>query len=376
LSAECRRRGLRTIVDVSDPDRLAGQAQYDALRQIIQTECDDFILYMTRNISESACVWKVEVPAALTAFDGRNYGLLPVFRDVSPSEVRCFEPHGRRISTLAGVVVGDGCHDTAVAAAHVEVANLTLATRLRRDASVFAQRPLVLGIRTRETGVQPVEADLLLDWGEDYARSVRDLDSRSAVLSASLRDVARAIAAARVRALRITGPAHLSAGLAVGLAFHRATGCQVEVAHKESWWAASGDKAPAGVRVAAHQLDAAAADVVVVLAVSRPEIGGDVEASIGDLGSRVGGRLVIQPAGGAGRETVLSGSHARGIIAATTEVLIRCKTDWGTRGVTHVFLATPFALAALLGHALNGFGPLALYEPAAGGRYVRVLTLD
>ncbi len=69
LSAECRRRGLRTVVNVSDPERLIGQAQYDALRHIIREECDGFILHVTREIEDSACVWNVEVPAALEAFD-------------------------------------------------------------------------------------------------------------------------------------------------------------------------------------------------------------------------------------------------------------------------------------------------------------------
>lgn len=47
LSAECRKRGLQTIVEVSDPDRLSGKAQYDELRRIIKEECDGSILYFT-----------------------------------------------------------------------------------------------------------------------------------------------------------------------------------------------------------------------------------------------------------------------------------------------------------------------------------------
>jgi len=50
------------------------------------------------------------------------------------------------------------------------------------------------------------------------------------------------------------------------------------------------------------------------------------------------------------------------------------RSERGTQGVIHVFMAAPFSLAVLLGHALNGFGRLCLYEPTASrDGYVQVL---
>ena len=103
LAHACHQRGVQTILDVSDPGALAGSAQLDAIRTQIRDGSSGLILYFSRNITGSAVVWKVEVPAALDAVDRGNYVLMPVFRDLRPSDALSVLPHGPRLAAMAGV---------------------------------------------------------------------------------------------------------------------------------------------------------------------------------------------------------------------------------------------------------------------------------
>jgi hypothetical protein len=117
--------------------------------------------------------------------------------------------------------------------------------------------------------------------------------------------------------------------------------------------------------------------LLLALALSRPEVVRDADRTAADLGLPLGGRVVIEPEAGASRESIESAAHARGMVRATVDALMRVRADWGIRGSIHLFLATPFALATLLGHSLNAFAPLALYEPGPDhGECLRVLTLS
>lgn len=379
LSRECRRRGLRTIVDVSDPDRIAGQAQFDGLRNIIRDDCDGFILYATRSIVESPCIWNVEVPAALDAFDRGGFDFIPVFRDLSSADAAVLEPYGRRIAALGGVIVrtdGDRGDDDRVAAAHIEIANIAVQARLRRGFAPRAAGTITIALRTRVSGVQPAEANLVLDWVEDYEQVLSGQIVNDGRLEGALRDVSRAVATTGARVVRLCGPGHLSAALAVGRAFARAAGFQFEAAQREEWWAADGEVTRPSVRIAAQQLDPRKPDLIMVVAISRPEIVRDADAAVGTLGLAVGGRIVIQPESGPGRNALQSSADARAIVRDATDALLRARADWGSRGAIHIFMAAPFAFAALLGHALNAVRPICVYETTiTGNGYARVLSL-
>lgn len=375
LSAALRRRGIRAIVDVSDPERMAGQGQYDELRRIIREDCDGFVLHVTSNMPESACIWNVEVPAALDAFDHGDYYFLPIFRDIAPSDVGGLQPHGRRISALGGVVISSPADDHSIGAAHRDAANLVLRAGLRGRARRDDSEAVILGVQTRRTGTRATDANLLLDWTDDYEQLPAENAAGAPLVEEALSDLSRALSAEAVKALRLMGPAHLSAGLAVGYTFHRATGVRLEVEQREDLWSADGNQATPDIQIATQQLDTGASDILLIIAVSRPELIRDADAAAGELGLRIGGRIVVQPEAGPRRDAIRSDAHARGIVAAVTTALMQARAAWGIRGVTHVFLSCPLGLAALLGYSLNGFGPLALYESVQPRGYRRVLIL-
>lgn len=362
LSTELRRRGLRTRVDASDPEQIAGQPQYDALRRMIADECDGFVLYLTRNVAESSCIRSVEIPAALAALDRSGFTFVPIFRDLSPADARRLEFQGPRIAALGGIVVPQTGNITALRTAHVDAANTILGAAIKRYSQRGADEHLMVGLRTRATGANPETVDLLLDWAEDYERALAGDAPASEALRAALGDITRAVAGAGFRGIRVVGPAHLSAGLAVGYAFPRPSGFRLEAEYQQTWWSATGNEEPADVEVSRTQLDPGAPDLLLTLALSRPEIVGDVDAALGALDLPITGRVVMRPVAGPGRAAVRSAAHARGIVRAVTDTLMQIRADWGVRGRTHIFMAAPLPVAILLGHALNSFGPLRVYE--------------
>ncbi len=271
------------------------------------------------------------------------------------------------------MVVANGAEGVRIG--HIELANAVLVARLRRWFKDVPERVLGLAVRTRESGVQDGDADLTLDWADDH-KDILAGRSTEERLARALDDLSRAVSSSGIRALRISGPAHLSAGVALGYSFNRATGHLLEVAHRNEWWNADGSVTPPRLRIVRQQLDPGASDLLLTIALSRPELVSDADRAIGSVGRPIGARIVVEPEGGAGREAIESPAHSRGIVRDVTNALMAARADWRTRGAIHLFLATPLAFASLLGHSLNGFGPLWLYEPRPGHQeYVRTFIL-
>ena len=382
LSAECRRRGIRTIVDVSDPEALEGQSQFDAIRELIRRKCGGFIPYMTHDVPESSCIWNVEIPAALESLDRGGFIVLPVFRNISPSEAKSYRPHGPRLSAVSGVQVGlpdgiDSAEEKArLRAVHREVATTALGSYLDLHAEEIGSDGLEIGITSRETGRKSYESRLLVDWAAEYDSLADGEDVDSTVVLSALHDLRRAVAKVNPARVRLLGPGHLSAALALGHAFHRATGISFEVAVDDAVWAVDGELGEAHVRIASTQVDPGHSEVVLIVGISRPEIVPDVDAALEGLNIDLGGRIVVVPAAGAGRQSVAGAPHARAIVRSTVDTLMNARAKWGTGGRVHIFMACPFPLAALLGHSLNGFGHIRTYEKVDGAaRYCRALDL-
>jgi len=360
-------------VDVSDPEATAGQSQLDELRRIIQNDCDGFILYLTKNVTDSACVWNVEVPAALHSWDTGSVAFHPFFRNVSPSGAKLMVPHGARVAAIGGVDASEAGDDSSLLqAAHSQMANDALGAALLRWAA--DEEPLTIGIRTRESGTHP-PTDLLLDWIQDFDSLALGDGIAGRSLRDALADTARVLGKVGTRFVRVSGPAHLSAGIAVGYTFRGPTGYRLEVTQGVSVWGAEGPKASADMRIVTQQIDPSQPDVLLIVGLSRPELIRDADTAAAALRLPVGGRVTVEPAAGASRDAVRSDEHARGIINDLTTQLMNSRARWGTRGTLHIFIASPLGFAVLLGHALNGFAPLALYEPSALGGYVRTIEL-
>lgn len=356
LSAALKRYGLRTVVDVSDPEIVSGQYQFDALRRTIRDECSGLVLYASREVSESSTIWHVEIPAGLEALDQRTYMFMPVFRDVSPDEFRELPPHGRRIAALGGhvMLVGPTPDDALLLQQHQECAIEVLKCKLAQEISEQAS----VSLRTRQGGVSVGRTDLVLDWTADFDAGFQVGRPAENVWSA-LQSVSQVLAERSISKIEVRGPAHLSAAIAVGYAFHRAKGFQLVADQRGALWSASGPGEPRPLRITGRQLSPGSPDLGLILAISRPEIKQSAEAS---LPTGIGGVVTVDPEEGAHRESIGGEGVARYVVDEVVSALMKFRSEWRTLGRTHVFISAPFALSVLLGHSLNGFGPLTLYE--------------
>jgi len=356
LSTALKRYGIRTVVDVSDPEIVSGQYQFDALRRTIRDECSGLVLYASRELADSPTIWHVEIPAGLEALEQRTYMFMPVFRDVTPHEFQEFPPHGRRIAALGGKVLllGPEPDDSLLSEAHHECATEVLKCKLTQEISEKAS----MSLRTRQGGVSVGRADLVLDWTTDFEASFL-ADRPAENVWHALQSVSHFLAERSISKVEVRGPAHLSAAVAVGYAFHRAKGFQLVADQRGDLWSASGPRDPRPLRISGRQLSPGSPDLALILAISRPEI---KQAAEGSLPSTIGGVVTVEPEGGAHRESIAGEGEARHVVDEIAATVMKYRSDWGTIGRTHIYISAPFALSVLLGHSLNGFGPLTLYE--------------
>lgn len=363
LAESCRLRGLRVFLDVSDPAGIAGPSQFDALRRLIREDSSGMLIHVTKDIVDSACIWEVEVPTGLERADREpGFPLIPFFRDESPTRVReSMRPHGPRLAAPSGVVAippaGTAANDevTFLDRKRAEAACLLLQRLLDRD-----ERSLEIFVQTRQIGPQTAGADLLLDWRLAYPDEVPS-PAGCAAIELAITDLASVLGRTSARHLRIAGQAHLSAAVLLGGHFHRAAGFGLDVSQQGDIWASAGSVVDPALQITRQQLDPSHRDISLVVGISRPETIPSVERALGNLGVMLGGRITAQPAGGAARDVIPSAEYARGVIQTVTSALMKARADWGA-GPTHLFISAPFALAVLLGHGLNGLGPVHVYE--------------
>lgn len=363
LADSCRLRGLQVFLDVSDPAGIAGPSQFDALRRLIREDSSGMLIHVTKDIVDSACIWEVEVPAALERADREPaFPLIPFFRNESPTRVReSMRPHGPRLAAASGVVAippaATAANDQAtfLDRKRAEAACLLLQRLLDRD-----ERSLEIFVQTRQIGPQSAAANLLLDWRLAYPDDVPS-PAGCAAVQLAMTDLASVLGKTPARHLRIAGQAHLSAAVLLGGHFHRAAGFTLDVTQQRKIWASVGSVVDPGLQITQQQLDPSHRDISLVVGISRPETIPTAERAIGNFGVMLGGRIIVQPARGAARDAIPSAEYARGVIRKVTTALMRARAEWGA-GPTHLFISAPFALAVLLGHELNGLGPIHVYE--------------
>jgi hypothetical protein len=385
LAATLRLRGLQVFTDLSDPSALTGASTFDALRRTIREDCSAFLLYVTRDIPDSSTVRDLEVVEALDAADrDPRFLLLPFYRDISPSEVRdSMAPHGLRLSAANGVVaipppgvsgVGPGAPDVGGDALHAWLeARRRDAARLLLDHVLRSTGPVArIGIQTRATGPSAGDFDLLLDWSSAYPDGHAE-PAGCASAHAAITDVVERLGRTATRRLAVFPKAHLSAGVLLGAAFPRPSGFTLDIDQNGEVWSSArqgkwqpGDAAdaaddPSFLRFVPRQLDPSSKDIALIVAISRPETVAAADAAMAAMGIKLGGRIVVEPREGASRRSIPSAAAARATAEKLAQTLMDARKAWGI-GVTHVFIAAPFALAVLIGHELNGLGPLCIYE--------------
>jgi hypothetical protein len=117
-----------------------------------------------------------------------------------------------------------------------------------------------------------------------------------------------------------------------------------------------------------------APDVALAMAVSQPEVAGDVEAFLRDQKLPVGRIIdaVISPE--PGMRSVLGGAHALRL-AQSLLPRLRRRAPHERSGTLHLFCAAPNALLFYLGQLARFLDRVVLYEYVGSGRYDRAIEL-
>ncbi len=201
-------------------------------------------------------------------------------------------------------------------------------------------------------GDEPFERRQLLDPGQ-WPR-----------IGAEIEDAAQRLRSAGTRRVVVRGAMRLPAWFAVGAAFRDVRGFETAGLQKESIWSSEDLNIPRAVQAETATLGAGpdAAVAVGVAADPTSEVSGYITAS----GLPIGSLISILPHGGPSPAAV-SDSPA----AAATAVAVRDAVRGLLRATSvahiHLFLATPGALALLLGHRWNALRPTTVYEHLGTG---------
>ncbi len=383
LAEELRLRGLRVFLDAIERARLSGQDTAEFLRRVVETESDAFLLYLTQAIIQSPYVWDLEVPAALGRRDRDvDYRVLPFFRDCRPNQVRdSMPPYGPRLAALNGVIAvppeGSSAEEIHLFLTDKrrEAARELLHAFVRRHTPVLGEggRSLRIDLFTRVAG--PANTDLTLDWRAQFPEGEPASMEAWARMQAALSDLTPVVAQLGARGIRLSGNSHLSAAVALGYAFPRPSGFSFEISQYDVWWWSIGPDVASPLEIISQQLDPSRKDILLVIAISRPEIVPEATRFATQAGVKYGGRIEAKVRGGPGPTALAGPDEARAAVRDIIRALTDARASWGS-GTVHMFVAAPFAFAVLLGHHLNACGPIQVYEHSKSrGTYVRAVTL-
>ncbi|PYP86154.1 MAG: hypothetical protein DMG65_19205 [Candidatus Angelobacter sp. Gp1-AA117] len=372
--AECLQlHGLRVFLDYSDGSELIGASYNDELRRIIEEQSEGMLLYITKGIAESSAIWNLEVPAALQHGDReQDFFIVPFFREISPAALAQMARHGARLAACNGIsaMPANGVNlNSFLAEKYTETAVFILKKMLRNKTGA-----ITLGLQTRLVSPVAADTDLFLGWCSIYPDE-RPLASGCLAAHRALKNLSGVLSKAATRRIQVQAKGHLSAGVALGAAFSRTTGFELEIEQNGQVWSSQGALEPFDLRIISNRLDANLSDICMTIAISRSETVASVDRAQEVLGIPRGGRIVIEPEVGSSRQSIPSGGCARSIAGQAASALMKARAQWGLRK-THLFISAPFALAVLIGHELNALGPIDVYEHVkTTDEYVKAFTL-
>jgi hypothetical protein len=225
------------------------------------------------------------------------------------------------------------------------------------DRCAIHARPLRVKFSTFPgSGTSHAVADLIVDWSPEFVDAAVDWT----LLQTSLTDLEEEIAAVR-RPIEVDVQARLVPAFVLGHAFPLASRIGVTAIHRDGSRWTIGSPDPTKVAVSRSKLDDGNGAVAVV----EVSLARDVTASVASAVER----LRLQP-GWSARLTFADGIETvdpfvAGAASASFGQVLRDLRDVGVRHA-HVFIATPAALALLLGASVNVGPEMTLYHTTAG----------
>jgi hypothetical protein len=341
-----------------------GDYKTETVHAAIGELCSGFALHYTEPVLDSEFVCDIELPAmeARRRRDPAFFsGALFRFGPVAQAAERLRE----RASVELGEPLGSRVVDVDPTEGLRAAANDILARYLRAQLDDNVVR---VQVETRD--VLPVESDAVLQlaWAPPLAHDAEDYETGvwAHQLQPALADLHQALTdAGAPRTLRVGGNMHLSAALALGYEFREPAGWSLQL-ERDGLSCFSDRVEPdlGGWRVV-RSLGGGAVDHRLVVCVhASKNLDAAVTRHCGELApAKV--RVDISPPDGVAGKTTLTPESVNALAAAIAAELIHVRDAYGTTE-THLYLACPWPLAALLGWHLGSCGRVVSHEAAIG----------
>jgi len=390
LDCHLRRHGVPLWRDRVDLPK--GVATEDEIRRAGE-EAIGFTFYLTEAAAESDWVRQKELGHAIrNAGLDHSFGMVPVFRDdkdiVVDKMTALAKPGDPRYDLRKNNGHIIRCADDlelerelAVAASVV----LRSTVRTLRKHAVSGSR-LRIGAVTR--GTKPwttIGLDLVIDWSHLYP-PVEGRLPNPGVGATQLLPPLTSLADALGHdwgdtRLQVVPHCHPSLALAMGFAFRRGSGYDLEVFDHMTGERLSGPARPVAPEAGLWKEEIlertkGGRDLMLCIGVSR-EVVAEANKVADSLGLDVGPILNLTPPGGCSNAAIASGvpllQHRLAVAAVQRVVELQATAGVGT---IHLFIAVPGTLAVLLGQQLTNVGTVQVYDfDNDAKRYVPVLAL-
>lgn len=341
-----------------------GDYKTEAVHQAIDDLCCGFVLHYSEAVLESEFVCDVELPAMAKRrrhdpafFSGAVFRFGPL----TAAADRLRSQTGAEMGEPLGSRIVDGEMAAGMRAAANEILLRYLRAQLDDD---------VVRVHVQTRDPLPVEHPSLLHlaWAPPLTHDADGYDSGvwASELQPALANLRQALQdAGAPRTLRVGGNMHLSAALALGYEFREPTGWHLQLEREGlSCFSERSGGELGGWRVVTSPGGGATDERLVVCVHASKSVDAAVARHCADsTPARV--RLdVSAPDGQAGKNT-LTAENANSLAAAIVAEILAARDRYDTRE-THLYLACPWPLAALLGWHLGSSGRLVAHEAAVG----------
>ena len=345
-------------------DLAPGQRFADTIQRAINEQCGGLIIVVTPQSLASGFITNIELPEAHRA----RLPILPLFFGIPIKEVKHLSPQaiGFDLTAFQGanVLSPSESEDEAVVQQKVgEAAWKTLRELLKQRKTEGRAEPLRVALHSRQY-VADEDADIDLDWRGYFQNRLPNPEVWSETLLPALNRVKRAITESGLGTPELFLPfgVHLSIGLAFGFVFLQQTRFHLTIQQYSQIWSTRTDPAicqtvPSLVydREQADIDDPSSDEVALGVGIVQPQ---SVRSALdGVSGIRLKRNLVLP----SDISRVPDGTHALCWAKQIVDAIDELRAGPGIK-IVHLYPATPFGMAVMLGWLLNARGVIQVYE--------------
>lgn len=379
LAEEIRLRGVVPWVD-QHGGFIIGDQNAETARRVLREECSGLLLYATDKAFDSDFIGRVEIDEALQAKDDDSeFDLIALPRGMGFGQLaeQSIAAFGFDLTQFASRALGEDDQDGESPHLPVRFALVSrdlLARSLARAGRVRDSGSLSLQFSTRERLADEPDDVLAIDATQLFKGTVGVGSAEPwQRVHAGLRDVKQTVSARFGRPrLRVHGSKHLTAAFLFGFAFP-STAFEFDLRTKVGYWSTDGEQGPdAPLHVECREGSAESTRLHVELNTLDQPVQSAVRRHVRETRKPPFATLRMSTAY-APLGHVMANAEAIAIARQVRRELSRVVTKRPVPEI-HLFAAVPQALATMIGHRLNAFPPIQLYE-YDGGDYIASYVL-